>query len=245
MVYQFGEFTLDTSCCEINFDGKKLDVEPLVFKLISYLIQERARLVTRQELFNKIWPESVVSEAALSNHIKNARKLLKDDGNRQQKIKTIHGLGYQFVYRTLEVSLKKIAVEPFENLRPCDKVNYFGKAISSHLISRLQQIMPLFPEHALTTFAMVETSVPDFLLTGNYIEDRKILRINIELVDLNNRIIAWRNHLETKNDGIFNLQDKVVLLSAKGLSEYLPSYLLSEQGSFSAKNEVPNLKLVH
>ncbi len=104
MKYRLGTIEIDPANFRLSDAGRTLSVEPLVFDLIVYLVENRDRLLTRQELFDQIWAGKVVSDTTLSNHIKSARKALGDDGQRQQVIKTVHGRGYQFVAQIEEVS---------------------------------------------------------------------------------------------------------------------------------------------
>jgi DNA-binding winged helix-turn-helix (wHTH) protein/TolB-like protein/Tfp pilus assembly protein PilF len=97
MLYQFNNYEIDTENFTLKHNEVKVDVEPRVFDLIHYLIVHKNRLVTRDELFQNIWDGRNVLDATLSNHIKNARGALGDNGQAQKVIKTIHGRGYQFV----------------------------------------------------------------------------------------------------------------------------------------------------
>ena len=97
MRYSVATFEIDTVQFEISRDTIPVAVEPKVFDLIVYLIEHRERLVTRDELFEKIWQGREVSDTTLSNSIKSARKILGDSGELQTIIKTIRGRGYQFI----------------------------------------------------------------------------------------------------------------------------------------------------
>ena len=97
MIYRLGAIEIDTVNFVLTRNGRQVAVEPLVFDLIAYLVRNRDRLLTRDELLDEIWPGRVVSDTSLSNHIKSARKALGDDGQAQKIIKTIHGRGYRFV----------------------------------------------------------------------------------------------------------------------------------------------------
>jgi DNA-binding response OmpR family regulator len=80
MVYAFGEFTLDDQLYQLRRAGEAVKVEPQVFKLLTYLIVHRDRVVSREELFEQLWPGQVVSEAALTYCMAKARKAVHDDG---------------------------------------------------------------------------------------------------------------------------------------------------------------------
>lgn len=97
MTYRVDSVEVDPANFALTKDGEAVAVEPLVFDLIVCLIENRERVVTRQELLDTIWQGRIVSDTTLSNHIKSARQALGDDGQRQEIIKTIHGRGYRFV----------------------------------------------------------------------------------------------------------------------------------------------------
>ena len=97
MLYRFGTFELDTAKAELRADGQPHPVEPQVFALLTLLVENRERLVSRDEILDKVWDGRVVSDAALASRIKSARQALGDDGQAQQFIRTIHGQGFRFV----------------------------------------------------------------------------------------------------------------------------------------------------
>ena len=72
-------------------------MEPQVFALLALLVGNSERLVSKDEIIEKVWDGRVVSDAAVASRVKSARQALGDDGKSQQFIKTIHGQGYRFV----------------------------------------------------------------------------------------------------------------------------------------------------
>lgn len=102
--YLVGDFLIDTARYRISSGGTAVPLEPKVFDLLVYLIHNRDRVVTREELFETVWEGRPVSDATLSNHIKSARKALGDSGELQQTIQTIRGRGYQFIAPVSEVA---------------------------------------------------------------------------------------------------------------------------------------------
>ncbi|MDH4107963.1 MAG: winged helix-turn-helix domain-containing protein [Gammaproteobacteria bacterium] len=97
MIYRFGSFELDLGKVELRSDGQPHPLEPQVFALLAFLVEHRERLVSRDEIFEKVWDRRVVSDSALSSRIKSVRKALGDDGKSQRFIKTVHGQGFRFV----------------------------------------------------------------------------------------------------------------------------------------------------
>ena len=103
MRYQFNSFEIDTLKFKLIFAGKAKAIEPKDFDLIVYLIKNRHRTVTREEIFNAVWQGKIVCDSTLSNHIKSIRKILGDNGEEQSLISTIGGRGYQFIATTKEI----------------------------------------------------------------------------------------------------------------------------------------------
>jgi TolB-like protein/DNA-binding winged helix-turn-helix (wHTH) protein len=97
MRYTFGQFELDLSAVELRAGGKLVSLEPQVFALLALLVTNSERMVSKDEIIEKVWDGRVVSEAAVASRIKSARQALGDDGKAQQLIKTVHGRGYRFV----------------------------------------------------------------------------------------------------------------------------------------------------
>jgi DNA-binding winged helix-turn-helix (wHTH) protein/TolB-like protein/tetratricopeptide (TPR) repeat protein len=102
--YLVGDYIIDTARYRISSVGAAVPVEPKVFDLLVYLIRNRDRVVTREELFETVWDGRAVSDATLSNHVKSARKVLGDSGELQQTIQTVRGRGYQFIAPVSEVA---------------------------------------------------------------------------------------------------------------------------------------------
>jgi TolB-like protein len=97
MLYTFGNFELDLSAVELRAGGKAVSLEPQVFALLALLVANSERLVSKDEIIEKVWDGRIVSDAAVASRVKSARQALGDDGKSQQFIKTLHGQGYRFV----------------------------------------------------------------------------------------------------------------------------------------------------
>ncbi|MGI9622086.1 MAG: alpha/beta fold hydrolase [Acidimicrobiales bacterium] len=103
MQYEFGDFRLDTDRYSLTAGGDLIPVQPQVFDVLSYLIANRERVITKNELLDGVWGDRFVSESALTSRIRSARQALADDGDAQRLIRTVHGRGYQFVGEAAEV----------------------------------------------------------------------------------------------------------------------------------------------
>ena len=165
MIYLFEQFTIDTGQYQLSLDGKPIPVEPLVFDILVYLIQNRERVVGRDELLKSLWQGKVVTDSALGIRVKDARKALGDSGDRQEIIKTVHGRGYQFIARIdesesvspsqkiekivsglpLDLPTKlSIAVLPLQNDSDDIDEVYFSEGVTDGIINNLTRFRDLF-----------------------------------------------------------------------------------------------------
>jgi pimeloyl-ACP methyl ester carboxylesterase/DNA-binding winged helix-turn-helix (wHTH) protein len=88
---------LDTQRYELRSGEALIRVEPQVFDVLTLLVSNAHRFVSKEELFDSVWGGRFVTEAALTSRIKAARRALGDDGESQRFIRTVRGRGYQFV----------------------------------------------------------------------------------------------------------------------------------------------------
>lgn len=102
MKLTFANFELDQLARELMKGGEPVAVEPKVFDLLVMLISNRDRVVTRDELIDRLWDGRIVSDAALDTCIKAARRAIGDDGKSQHLIRTLPRRGFRFVGEVVE-----------------------------------------------------------------------------------------------------------------------------------------------
>ena len=95
-LYRFDEFELDPSRRSLSRNGAPLALSSKSFQVLSYLVANPGRVVTKEELLKAVWPESFVEESNLPGYISGLRKVLTD---RASYIATVPGQGYQFTAR--------------------------------------------------------------------------------------------------------------------------------------------------
>ena len=96
-VYEFDYYELDLLLHELRRAVERQHVEPHVFDVLAYLFARRDRLVTKEELLDKVWGHRYVAPTTLNSRIKHARQAVGDDGGTQRVIRTVHGLGFRIV----------------------------------------------------------------------------------------------------------------------------------------------------
>jgi pimeloyl-ACP methyl ester carboxylesterase/DNA-binding winged helix-turn-helix (wHTH) protein len=103
VLYLFEHFTLDEERRELRSDGSTIvPVGPQVFDLLTYLIKNRDRVVSKDDLIASVWGGRIVSDSTLDSHINAARKVVADNGKEQRLIRTATRKGVRFVGEVIE-----------------------------------------------------------------------------------------------------------------------------------------------
>jgi len=95
--YYFHDCVLDFECRELRRGETLVSVEPQAFDLLLYLIRNRARVVSKDELISSVWGGRIVSDSALTTRINAARAAIGDSGKTQSLIRTFPRKGFRFV----------------------------------------------------------------------------------------------------------------------------------------------------
>lgn len=97
-VYRFGSVVIDFTHFTAEKNNQSLQLTSTEFSLLQYLVFQKGKVVTREDLLNKVWGyEFFPQSRTVDNHILRLRQKLEDDPNHPRHILTIHGLGYKFV----------------------------------------------------------------------------------------------------------------------------------------------------
>jgi DNA-binding winged helix-turn-helix (wHTH) protein/pimeloyl-ACP methyl ester carboxylesterase len=97
LAFRFGGFVLDPERRELRSDAKLLAVEPQVLDLLVFLVRNRDRVISRDELLSGVWGGRIVSDSAIGARINAARRAIGDDGEQQRSIRTFARKGFRFV----------------------------------------------------------------------------------------------------------------------------------------------------
>ena len=95
--YLFEDYVLDTDRRELRLGGGLVPLAPQVFDILVYLIRNRERVVSKDDLMAAVWGGRIVSESALTTRLNGARKAIGDSGEEQRLIKTLPRKGIRFV----------------------------------------------------------------------------------------------------------------------------------------------------
>jgi TolB-like protein len=249
MIFQFNQITLDTAQYRLCVAGNPVSVEPQVFDLLVYLLENRNRLVTRDELLENLWKGKVVTDSALGARIKDARKAVGDNGKQQNIIKTIHGRGYQFVAKVETSSgvdkgiappppdQPSIVVLPFENLSEAQDSDYFADGLTKDIIANLCCYRELFVIDSHSAFMFRDSNfgaenfarqvAVEYIVRGSIRRADERVRISVELVEATSGRMIWTEKLERTLDDVFDLEDEVSSKIASSLAGHIENVGIS------------------
>src|SRR5688500_15379983 len=109
--YRFGEFTVDGDQKVLLQNGKPLPLTPKVFDTLLILVNKSGRIVEKEELMSRLWPDTFVEESNLTFNIQQLRKAFRDDAKRPQFIETVARRGYRFIAEVTQGSQLPSTVE--------------------------------------------------------------------------------------------------------------------------------------
>jgi TolB-like protein len=172
--FLFDDHTLDVDRRELRRGSERISVEPQVFDLLVYLVQNRERVVSKDDLIASVWGGRIVSDSTLTSRINAARKALGDSGGEQKLIRTVPRKGLRFVGAVLTQAdgvepahaagspgdeiresarpalplplpdRPAIAVLPFVNMSGDPEQEYFSDGISEDIITALSKLRWFF-----------------------------------------------------------------------------------------------------
>jgi DNA-binding winged helix-turn-helix (wHTH) protein len=93
---RFGAFVLNLDTRQLLRDDREIHLAPKAFELLTMLALDRPRVLSKAALQNRLWPDTFVAEANLSNLVAEVREALGDDAHTPTFIRTAHGFGYAF-----------------------------------------------------------------------------------------------------------------------------------------------------
>ena len=234
MLYRFEDYVLDTDRRELRHGVALLAIEPQVFDLLVFLVGNRDRLVSKEDLLASVWGGRIVSESTLASRINAVRRVVGDSGEKQRLIRTTIGKGIRFVGSVQEQSVAtisaskapglsqhkpSIAVLPFVNMSDDAGQEYFVDGMVEEIITALSRIRWLFVLDRNSTFTY-KGQTPDARLVGSDLGVRYVLegsvrkagnrvRITGHLIETASAAHLWADHFDGFLDDVFELQDKV------------------------------------
>lgn len=213
-----------------------------MLELLNLLIQQRERVVPKEELLDSIWRDTHVSESALTSTIRDLRRVLSDSPTEPRWIKTIYGRGFRFVGELTAdeeppaapaplppptPSRRSIAVLPFADLSPQRDQGYFCDGVAEEIINALARVEELRVVSRSVAFdfrnndddlrRLGETLGVERILRGSVRKDEDRLRITVHLVDVRTGHHVWSEKYDRTLGDVFALQEEIAQNTARAL----------------------------
>jgi TolB-like protein len=251
MAWKFGEFHLDPDRFELLRSGNPVPLEPQVLALLVHLVRNHDRMVSKDEVVEAVWKGQAVSDASISSRVRSARQAVRDDGARQEVIRTVHGRGFRFV---AEVKTTQPARAASDALSPATREHISGRpsiailplrplglepdlavlaeAIPHEIIEALSRLrwLSVIARGSSFRFGLGTTDLDvvastlsvRYVLTG-IIESRGgEIAVTLELTDASTRQVLWADRLEDSLDGMTELRSTIVAHLVAALEAHIP-----------------------
>jgi TolB-like protein/tetratricopeptide (TPR) repeat protein len=207
--YIFEDYVLDSDRRELRRRSDPVPMTPQVFDLLEYLIRNRGRVVSKDDLWASVWRGRIVSESALTTRINAVRSAVNDSGEQQRLVRTFPRKGIRFVGEVREeadepkpdatqagvlaasgsspppLEGSSIAVLPFTNMSDDPEQDYFADGIAEEIITALSRCRSLF----------VIARNSSFIYKGRAVDVRQIAReLGVHYV-LEGSVRRWADRL--------------------------------------------------
>ena len=251
MAWIFGDFRLDPERFELSCGAELVRLEPQVLALLCLLVRHHDRMVTKDEIVEKIWLGQGVSDASISSRIRSARQAVGDDGHHQTTIRTVHGRGFRFVAEVVETAPAQaakatappetnspltgrpsIAILPFRPLAMTPELAILADAIPYEIIQALSRLRWLAVIARGSSFRFRKPD-PDLELVATALGARYVLSgiieanvsrlaVTLELSDASTNEVIWGDRINAPLDAIDDLRSRVVAHLVTALDVYIP-----------------------
>jgi TolB-like protein len=235
VVLAFGDHRLDIGRRELRRRGELVDLEPKAFDLLAFLVLNRDRVVSKDDMLRAVWEGRVVSESALTTRINAVRYALGDDGTAQRLVRTFIRKGVRFIGEVTEVvdeifttsaapsaprsEKPSLAVLPFENLTGDPEQGYFVDGMVEEITTAIARFPWLFviARNSRFTYKSRTGNVKQvarelgvrYLLEGSVRKVGSRVRIAGRLIDSATDAHIWAERFDGTLDDVFDLQDRV------------------------------------
>jgi DNA-binding winged helix-turn-helix (wHTH) protein len=135
LTFSFGDLELDEQRFELRRGGRVVEIQPKALELLLHLVRNRARVVSKREIFEAVWPETTVTEGSLARAVSLARAAIGDRGREPRAIVTVARRGYRFEALVREVSQPTASRRPIAAQVEDPASRYIGRAA---LLARLE-----------------------------------------------------------------------------------------------------------
>lgn len=239
MHLRFAEFELNEKSSHLLKGGSRVPIQEKPFRVLSVLLAHAGQMVTREQIFEKIWADTyVLEDQSLNTAMRKVRLALNDSPNHPRFIETVGSRGYRFIY-PVEVAdasgaaprTLRVAVLPLENLGAAAD-EHFSDGITEEMIARLGRLRPNFAVIALSSVLRYKkrnanvTDIlrdlgADYVLSGSIRRSGNRLRISTRLISGADQSCVWAGTFDRDLSDVFAIQNEVATNVARSTARLL------------------------
>jgi len=248
VLFLFENFALDCGRRELRLNGTIVPVEPQVFDILVYLIENRDRVVSKDDLIASVWGGRIVSESTLTSRINAVRRAVGDSGHKQEFVRTFARKGVRWIApvkpgkpeaeaegqinNPLALPQKpSIAVLPFRNMSGDPDHDSFVDGVTEEIITALSRVRWFFVIARGSAFAYKSRDIDPneiarelgvrYILTGSVRRADDRIRVAAQLIDANSRSNVWARSYDRALSDIFAVQDEITQTIVGGIEPEL------------------------
>jgi adenylate cyclase len=220
-----GSWSVDPSLNSMSAEGRTVRLEPKVMGVLQCLAQHPGETLSKEQLFQAVWPNTVVTEDVLKRCIAELRRAFDDDARNPRIIETISKRGYRLlapvsasaaVDAAVPAVSDSIAVLPFVNMSADPENEYFADGITEEIIDALAQIRELRVVARSSAFSFKGKHIDlrsvgkqlnvRTLLEGSVRKDENRLRITAQLVCAPDGFHLWSERYDRELKDVFEMR---------------------------------------
>jgi TolB-like protein len=225
----FGDQLIDVERRELRRRGELIALEPQVFDMLVYLVQNRDRVVSKDDLLAAVWGGRIVSDSALSSRITAVRKAIGDTGGEQGLIRTVPRKGFRFIGTVCEEQERapatspsprlSIVALPFVSLSSDPEQEYFADSVTDDLTTDLSRISGAFVIARSTAFTYKGKPIDAkqigrelgvrYVLEGSVRRASEQVQVNVQLIDAESGMHIWADRFDTNRADLATAQNEI------------------------------------
>jgi serine/threonine-protein kinase len=252
-----GSWIVDPSLNSMSSEGRTVRLEPKVMEVLLCLAKHPGETLSKEQLFQAVWPNIIVTEGVLKRCIAELRRAFDDDARNPHIVETISKRGYRLLAPVSapatapvpqeEVVTDSIVVLPFANMSADPENEYFADGITEEIIDALAQIQGLHVVARSSAFSFKGKHI-DLRIVGEQLKVRTVLEGSVRRADNRLRITAqlvctadgyhlWSERYDRELADVFALQEEIAQAIAQRLEIAFPWH-----GKPLVKTGTPNLE---
>jgi DNA-binding winged helix-turn-helix (wHTH) protein/tetratricopeptide (TPR) repeat protein len=255
-IFEFGDFRVEAHTRRLLHKGDSVPLTPKVFDTLLYLVENRGKVVEKDDLMHAVWPDTVVEENNLNQNISTLRRVLGESRGENRFIATIPGKGYRFIAPVglAPAALAAIptrvtlAALPFENLSADPEREYLADGLTEETIATLGQIDPdhlsVIGRTSVMSYKRTTKSLAEigheldaaYLIESSIRAEGGHLRITSKLIRVNDQVQIWSASYDSEPNSMLAFQRELSAAIAEQVHLHLSPDRLSALARRHSRN---------